>query len=138
MEDKCEVCGDPRPEFAGATKRCNNCWELESRMRMYLIKGGDAAKLFIATALFRSLTSEKEEGVLPVQVLMDRMYEMTRKLRLMFIRDLLGKCKPAQQNRFHHIYPKLDDLQNEKLNSAYALLARTIAQNEKKARESDG
>ena len=41
----CETCGTPTPMTA--TKRCNSCWEVESRLRLYLVDGGAKAREFV-------------------------------------------------------------------------------------------
>lgn len=42
----CETCGKPTPD----SRRCNLCWEVESRLDDYL-RGGPAARRFVAQRL---------------------------------------------------------------------------------------
>ena len=45
----CKTCGEATTETA--TKQCRPCWEVESRLVAYLQRGGENAKIFIATAM---------------------------------------------------------------------------------------
>lgn len=49
MTIPCETCGTPT-EFE-STKRCNYCWEVESRLAIYLRDGGEKARAFVRVAL---------------------------------------------------------------------------------------
>jgi hypothetical protein len=46
----CGVCGVPTGAARGG-ERCNNCWEVEHRLKGYLRDGGHAALCFILDAL---------------------------------------------------------------------------------------
>ena len=43
----CETCG--APTLMDGTKRCDGCWEVERRLKAYLIRGGERAREFIGT-----------------------------------------------------------------------------------------
>ncbi len=48
-EVPCETCGTLTTKIG--TKRCDVCWEVEHRLFGYLLKGGDKARRFVASAL---------------------------------------------------------------------------------------
>jgi hypothetical protein len=45
----CDTCGTPTAMFG--TRRCNNCWEVESRLSGYLTRTGEAGRRFVIAAL---------------------------------------------------------------------------------------
>jgi hypothetical protein len=45
----CATCGTPTSETAA--ERCNMCWEVESRLKVYLNRGGEKARAFVRDAL---------------------------------------------------------------------------------------
>jgi hypothetical protein len=45
----CETCGQPTPMLG--TKRCNGCWEVEHRLRYYLLDGKAKAAANLRRAL---------------------------------------------------------------------------------------
>lgn len=54
----CETCGEPT--HMTATKRCNRCWEIESRLEGYLRDGGVKARR-IVTAILSHVPAPKRE-----------------------------------------------------------------------------
>ena len=47
----CQTCGTPTTMLG--TKRCHNCWEVESRLATYLARGGHRAFHVLTTAMQR-------------------------------------------------------------------------------------
>jgi len=45
----CATCGTATTK--GGTERCDWCWEVESRLRGYLDRGGNNARLFVVEVL---------------------------------------------------------------------------------------
>lgn len=41
----CETCGQSTTNTG--TKRCYECWKVESRLKLYLERGGDKARVFV-------------------------------------------------------------------------------------------
>jgi hypothetical protein len=54
-----------RPTPMGGTKRCDGCWEVESRLERYLIDGGAVARKFVAAALDKSSARLLQEYIEP-------------------------------------------------------------------------
>lgn len=60
----CRVCGRPvtgywEPNFR---PRCVNCFEVEGRLRTYLLEGGKAARRFVATCLQAERAARRTRG----------------------------------------------------------------------------
>jgi uncharacterized protein CbrC (UPF0167 family) len=49
---RCRTC--KRPTQMAGTRKCDYCYEVESRLTRYLIDGGKAARKFVAAALDRA------------------------------------------------------------------------------------
>jgi ribosomal protein L37E len=54
----CETCGEQT--FNVATNRCNICWEVESRLDMYLRRGREKARRILYAALEPAGPSEDD------------------------------------------------------------------------------
>lgn len=53
----CETCGEST-DYTG-TKRCQACWEVESRLGGYLVRGAKNARKFILEALLDNAKDEE-------------------------------------------------------------------------------
>lgn len=64
----CDTCGRPTP--MDRTKRCDDCWEVEGRLRGYLNRGGANARTFAENLLWETApTLRKRDNVTPMLTL---------------------------------------------------------------------
>lgn len=56
----CETCG--APTYQHGTKRCHNCWEVETRLAGYLAHGGARARVFVGTAMGNDNLNRRASG----------------------------------------------------------------------------
>jgi hypothetical protein len=59
MTIPCEICGKPTPYLG--TKRCNNCWEVETRLETFL--ESQRGREFVGDALGISLLDDWKDGI---------------------------------------------------------------------------
>jgi hypothetical protein len=64
----CETCGTSTQ--SGGTKRCDACFEVESRLKFYLARGGENARQFVEKALLeiRVASLDADEEALLVDI----------------------------------------------------------------------
>jgi len=58
----CGTCGQPTTHIG--TKRCDNCYEVELRLRWYLNRGGEKALIFVRETMskFINASAPKKQG----------------------------------------------------------------------------